>query len=165
MTPESYIDTERCISASQRKPHKRAARAGSAKCETLDLWNAARTIAANATMARSGKAARDLLTGSTITVTSLGALGDLATTPVINYPEVAIVGPNKIIERPVSSRAIAIRRMMHLSSSFDHTSLDGFDAAEFIPIDQAAVENARIAVYRRAADAATNAVVWPLASS
>lgn len=101
--------------------------------ETLDLWNAARTIAANATTARSGKAARDLLTGSTITVTSLGALGGLATTPVINYPEVAIVGPNKIIERPVVIQgAIAIRRMMHLSSSFDHRVVDGFDAAEFI---------------------------------
>ena len=101
--------------------------------ERLDLWNAARTIAANATVARSGKAARDLLTGSTITVTSLGALGGLATTPVINYPEVAIVGPNKIIERPVVMQGtIAIRRMMHLSSSFDHRVVDGFDAAEFI---------------------------------
>ncbi len=83
--------------------------------------------------ARSNKAARDELMGSTITVTSLGKLGGIASTPVINAPEVAIVGVNKAVERPVVlDGAIAIRRIMNLSSSFDHRFVDGFDAAAMI---------------------------------
>ncbi len=83
--------------------------------------------------ARSNKATRDELTGSTITVTSLGKLGGIASTPVINAPEVAIVGVNKAVERPVVlDGAIAIRRIMNLSSSFDHRFVDGFDAAAMI---------------------------------
>ena len=83
--------------------------------------------------ARSNKATRDELTGSTITVTSLGRLGGIASTPVINAPEVAIIGVNKAVERPVvANGAIAVRRIMNLSSSFDHRFVDGFDAAAMI---------------------------------
>ena len=83
--------------------------------------------------ARSNKATREELTGSTITVTSLGRLGGIASTPVINAPEVAIIGVNKAVERPVVvNGAIAIRRIMNLSSSFDHRFVDGFDAAAMI---------------------------------
>jgi 2-oxoisovalerate dehydrogenase E2 component (dihydrolipoyl transacylase) len=83
--------------------------------------------------ARSNKATRDELTGSTITVTSLGRLGGIVSTPVINAPEVAIVGVNKAAERPVvRDGTIAIRRIMNLSSSFDHRFVDGFDAAAMI---------------------------------
>ncbi len=83
--------------------------------------------------ARSNKSSREELTGSTITVTSLGRLGGIASTPVINAPEVAIIGVNKAVERPVVvNGAIAIRRIMNLSSSFDHRFVDGFDAAAMI---------------------------------
>jgi 2-oxoisovalerate dehydrogenase E2 component (dihydrolipoyl transacylase) len=101
--------------------------------EALDLWQAAAELRRLAEAARSGRASRDELTGSTITVTSLGALGGLAATPVINYPEVAIVGVNRMIERPVvRDGQIAIRKMMNLSSSFDHRIVDGWEAAAFI---------------------------------
>jgi len=83
--------------------------------------------------ARNGKATREELTGSTITVTSLGKLGGIASTPVINAPEVAIIGVNKAVERPVVlNGAITVRRIMNLSSSFDHRFVDGFDAAAMI---------------------------------
>ena len=83
--------------------------------------------------ARTGKATRAELGGSTITVTSLGKLGGIASTPVINSPEVAIIGINKAVERPmIVDGAIAVRRMMNLSSSFDHRFVDGFDAAAMI---------------------------------
>lgn len=83
--------------------------------------------------ARNNKATREELTGSTITVTSLGKLGGIASTPVINAPEVAIIGVNKAVERPVvAGGAIAVRRIMNLSSSFDHRFVDGFDAAAMI---------------------------------
>jgi 2-oxoisovalerate dehydrogenase E2 component (dihydrolipoyl transacylase) len=83
--------------------------------------------------ARSGRASRAELSGSTITVTSLGRLGGIASTPVINAPEVAIIGVNKAVERPVVvAGAVAVRRMMNLSSSFDHRFVDGFDAAAMI---------------------------------
>ena len=101
--------------------------------EARDLWNAAAEIARLAQLTRDGKASKDDLSGSTITITSLGALGGLVTTPVINHPEVAIIGPNAIIERPVVHNGhIAVRKMMNLSSSFDHRVVDGFDAAQFI---------------------------------
>jgi 2-oxoisovalerate dehydrogenase E2 component (dihydrolipoyl transacylase) len=83
--------------------------------------------------ARSGRAGRDELTGSTITLTSLGKLGGIVSTPIINAPEVAIIGVNKAVERPVVvDGAVAVRRMMNLSSSFDHRFVDGFDAAAMI---------------------------------
>ena len=83
--------------------------------------------------ARAGRARREELTGSTITVTSLGKLGGIVSTPILNLPEVAIVGVNKAVERVVAlDGKIAIRRMMNLSSSFDHRFVDGFDAAAMI---------------------------------
>lgn len=101
--------------------------------EALDLWQAASEITRLSTAAREGKATRDELTGSTITISSLGPLGEIVATPVINYPEVAIIGVNRIAERPVVRGGnIVIRRMMNLSSSFDHRVVDGSDAARFI---------------------------------
>jgi len=83
--------------------------------------------------ARSNKATRDELVGSTITVTSLGKLGGIASTPVINAPEVAIIGLNKAVDRPVvHDGAVIVRRIMNLSSSFDHRFVDGYDAAAMI---------------------------------
>lgn len=101
--------------------------------ETFDLWGAASEIARLAQAARAGKATREELSGSSLTITSLGPLGGLATTPVINHPEVAIVGPNRIVERPVVvGGVVVVRKMMNLSSSFDHRVVDGWDAAEFV---------------------------------
>ncbi|MGB3835711.1 dihydrolipoamide acetyltransferase family protein [Castellaniella sp.] len=101
--------------------------------ETLDLWSCAAEIARLAEAARQGKAARDELTGSTITITSLGPLGGVVSTPVINHPEVAIVGVNRVIERPVFQEGrVVARKLMNLSSSFDHRVVDGMHAAEFI---------------------------------
>ena len=101
--------------------------------EAIDLWAAATEISRLAGAARDGKASREELTGSTITITSLGALGGIVSTPVINYPEVAIIGVNRIAERPVvRAGQIAIRKMMNLSCSFDHRVVDGWDAAEFV---------------------------------
>jgi 2-oxoisovalerate dehydrogenase E2 component (dihydrolipoyl transacylase) len=101
--------------------------------QMLDLWQAAAEIGRLAEAARSGKAKREDLTGSTITITSLGALGGLAATPVINHPEVAIVGVNRIVEQPVARDGqVVIRKMMNLSSSFDHRIVDGWEAASFI---------------------------------
>jgi len=101
--------------------------------ETLDLWACAAEITRLADAARSGKATRDEFSGSTITLTSLGPLSGISHTPVINHPEVAIVGPNRIIEKPVmlGGRVVA-RKMMNVSSSFDHRVVDGMNAAEFI---------------------------------
>ena len=101
--------------------------------EARDLWDCAAEVSRLAAAARDGSAARDELSGSTITITSLGPLGGVSHFPVINHPEVAIVGPNKIIERPVVRHGqIVVRRMMNLSSAFDHRVVDGYDAAEFI---------------------------------
>ena len=101
--------------------------------EARDPWSNAAEVARLADAARSGKALREELSGSTITITSLGALGGIVTTPVINSPEVAIVGVNKMVERPmVRDGQIAIRKMMNLSSSFDHRVVDGMVAAQFI---------------------------------
>jgi len=101
--------------------------------EARDLWSCAAEVARLAESARSGKIARDELSGSTITITSLGALGGIVSTPVINYPEVAIIGVNRIVERPViRGGAIVPRRIMNLSSSFDHRVVDGQRGAEFV---------------------------------
>ena len=101
--------------------------------EARDLWSCAAEVARLAEAARTGKASREELTGSTITITSLGALGGIVTTPVINYPEVAIVGVNKIVDRPVvRDGAIVVRKIMNLSSSFDHRIVDGLRAASFV---------------------------------
>jgi 2-oxoisovalerate dehydrogenase E2 component (dihydrolipoyl transacylase) len=101
--------------------------------EARDLWDSAAEVARLAAAARDGTASREELSGSTITITSLGPLGGVSHFPVINHPEVAIVGPNKIIERPVvRGGQIVARKMMNLSSAFDHRVVDGYDAAEFI---------------------------------
>jgi 2-oxoisovalerate dehydrogenase E2 component (dihydrolipoyl transacylase) len=101
--------------------------------QAMGLWQAAAEIRRLAARARSNKATREELVGSTITVTSLGKLGGIASTPIINAPEVAIIGLNKAIERPVVHQgAVVVRRIMNLSSSFDHRFVDGYDAAAMI---------------------------------
>ena len=110
--------------------------------EARDLWDCATEIARLAAAARDGKATMEELSGSTITLTSLGPLGGITTTPIINHPEVAIIGPNKMVERPVVRNGqIVVRRMMNLSSSFDHRVVDGYDAAEFIQAVKALLEH------------------------
>jgi 2-oxoisovalerate dehydrogenase E2 component (dihydrolipoyl transacylase) len=109
--------------------------------ETLGLHECAREMRRVSEAARQGVAARDELSGSTITLTSLGALGGVASTPIINRPEVAIVGVNKIVVRPVwRDGAFVPRKVMNLSSSFDHRVVDGHDAATFIQRLRALIE-------------------------
>ena len=101
--------------------------------ESLDIWQCAAEIQRLAQAARNNTAKKDELSGSTITITSLGALGGIAVTPIINYPEVSIIGINKSEERAVVRNGqIVIRRMMNLSSCFDHRFVDGYDAAQMI---------------------------------
>jgi 2-oxoisovalerate dehydrogenase E2 component (dihydrolipoyl transacylase) len=101
--------------------------------EALDLWGCGAELNRLAEAAKKGTATRDELSGSTITITSLGALGGVVTTPIINHPEVAIIGVNKMMVRPVwDGSAFVPRKMMNLSSSFDHRVVDGFDAARFV---------------------------------
>jgi len=101
--------------------------------EARDLWSTAAEITRLADAARTAKARREELGGSTITITSLGALGGIATTPVINHPEVAIVGVNRIVERPMIRGGMVVPRlMMNLSSSFDHRVVDGAVGARFV---------------------------------
>ena len=103
--------------------------------ESCDLWASAAEVGRLAEAARTGKATRDELSGSTITITSLGVLGGIVSTPVINHPEVAIVGVNRMVERPMMrGGAVVPRLMMNLSSSFDHRVVDGLHAAEFIQV-------------------------------
>ena len=103
--------------------------------ETLDLWACAAEVLRLSEATRSGKAAREELSGSTITITSLGALGGIVSTPVINSPEVAIVGVNRMVERPmIRGGAVVARQMMNLSSSFDHRVVDGMHGAEFVQL-------------------------------
>ncbi len=109
--------------------------------ETLSLHECAREMRRVSEAARQGVAAREELSGSTITLTSLGALGGVASTPVVNRPEVAIVGVNKIVVRPVwREGGFVPRRTMNLSSSFDHRVVDGYDAATFIQRVRALIE-------------------------
>lgn len=101
--------------------------------EARDVWDCAIEVSRLANAVRNNSAGKDELSGSTITITSLGALGGIVTTPVINHPEVAIIGVNKLVERPVVKNGqIVVRKMMNLSSSFDHRVVDGYDAAAFI---------------------------------
>lgn len=109
--------------------------------EMHDLWSCAAEIGRLAQLARGGKGRGDELSGSTITITSLGALGGIVTTPIINYPEVAIVGVNRIVQRPVIlDGAVVARKMMNLSSSFDHRVIDGMVAARFVQCMRACLE-------------------------
>ncbi len=106
--------------------------------QSKNIWQLAREIGRLAEAARDGSATSDELSGSTLTVTSLGPLGGVATTPVINRPEVAIIGPNRIIERPMyvtgpdGTERIEKRKLMNISISCDHRVVDGYDAASFI---------------------------------
>jgi 2-oxoisovalerate dehydrogenase E2 component (dihydrolipoyl transacylase) len=101
--------------------------------EARGIWDCASEMNRLAEATRAGTATRDELTGSTITITSLGALGGIVSTPVINHPEVAIVGVNKIAIRPVwNGTQFVPRKMMNLSSSFDHRIVDGWNAATFV---------------------------------
>ena len=98
-----------------------------------NIWQLAMEIARLADAARSGSAKSEELSGSTLTVTSLGPLGGISTTPVINRPEVAIIGPNKIVERPMFvGDTIEARKLMNLSISCDHRVVDGWDAANYV---------------------------------
>ena len=101
--------------------------------EALDLWGCGAEVNRLAEAAKNGTATRDELSGSTITITSLGTMGGVVTTPIINHPEVAIIGVNKMMVRPIwDGSAFIPRKMMNLSSSFDHRVVDGFDAALFV---------------------------------
>jgi 2-oxoisovalerate dehydrogenase E2 component (dihydrolipoyl transacylase) len=101
--------------------------------EARTLWDLADEIKRVSEAARTGKATKEELTGSTITVTSLGKLGGIVSTPIINAPEMGIIGVNKAIERPVVlNGAITVRRIMNLSTSFDHRFVDGYDAAAMV---------------------------------
>jgi 2-oxoisovalerate dehydrogenase E2 component (dihydrolipoyl transacylase) len=101
--------------------------------EARTLWDLSDEIRRVSDAARGGKASREELSGSTITITSLGRMGGIVSTPIINAPEMSIIGVNKAIDRPVVlDGAIAIRRIMNLSSSFDHRFVDGYDAAAMI---------------------------------
>ena len=110
--------------------------------EARDLWDCAGEVARLSEAARTGKVAREELSGSTITITSLGAMGGVVTTPVINHPEVAIIGVNKMQVKPVwDGQEFRPRKMMNLSSSFDHRVVDGWDAAVFVQRIRALMEN------------------------
>jgi 2-oxoisovalerate dehydrogenase E2 component (dihydrolipoyl transacylase) len=102
-------------------------------CEARGLWDCAAEVRRLAEAARNGQATRAELLGSTITITSLGPLGGIVTTPVLNRPEVAIIGVNRQVVRPVWQGAEFVpRTMMNLSSSFDHRVIDGYNAAQFV---------------------------------
>jgi 2-oxoisovalerate dehydrogenase E2 component (dihydrolipoyl transacylase) len=101
--------------------------------EAMDLWQAAREMRRITESARNHSISRDELTDSTFTITSLGRHGGIGATPIINHPEVAILGINKAADRPVVHKGqIAIRRILHVSGSFDHRVVDGADGATFV---------------------------------
>lgn len=111
--------------------------------EALDIWQIASEVKRLADAARDGKASRDELTGSTITITSLGAIGGIVTTPVINHPETAIIGVNKLqtLPRYDAEGRVVPRKIMNLSSSFDHRIVDGYEAAQLVQAMKALLEN------------------------
>ena len=126
--------------------------------QALSLWDLAAEMRRVSEAARTNKATREELGGSTITVTSLGKLGGIASTPIINAPEVAIIGVNRAVERPVVlNGAITIRRMMNLSSSFDHRFVDGYDAAALIQALKERIEHPATDFYRHLARPAVEA--------
>ena len=121
--------------------------------EALDVWALAAELARLAEAARAGRATRAELSGSTITISSLGALGGIVSTPVINRPEVAIVAVNRIALRPVARGGnVVLRQLMNLSSSFDHRVVDGIDAARFVQALVASLRNAQPAALGLPAD-------------
>lgn len=111
-------------------------------CESLDVWKSAEEVARVSQAARNGRASPSELSGSTITITSLGAIGGIATTPIINAPETTIIGINKMQQRPVvKDGAIVVRTMMNLSASFDHRIVDGYDGAQLVQALKRVLEN------------------------
>ena len=109
--------------------------------QTRNVWQLAAEVKRLAEAARTGKAKSEELSGSTLTLSSLGPLGGIAATPVINRPEVAILGPNKVVERPiVRDGQIVIAKMMNMSISCDHRVVDGHDAASFVQAVKKLVE-------------------------
>lgn len=112
------------------------------QAQSKDVWQLADEVRELSALARNGRANKSQLTGSSITITSLGALGGIVTTPVINAPEVGIIGINKAVDRPVvKDGAIVVRRMMNLSVSFDHRFVDGYDAAEMVQYIKGLIEH------------------------
>lgn len=110
--------------------------------EALDIWQSASELSRLSAAAREGSARVDELSGSTVTITSLGAIGGIVTTPVINAPETTIVGINKLQDKPVVYHGeIVVRKMMNLSSSFDHRVVDGYDAALMVQALKRLLEN------------------------
>jgi len=110
--------------------------------EAMDIWQSAAELSRLSEAARGGSARSDELTGSTVTITSLGAIGGIVTTPVINAPETAIIGVNKLQEKPVVHHGeIVVRKIMNLSSSFDHRIVDGYDAALMVQALKRLLEN------------------------
>ncbi|MEO0345178.1 MAG: dihydrolipoamide acetyltransferase family protein [Pseudomonadota bacterium] len=112
------------------------------QAQAKDVWQLASEVRELSELARNGKATKAQLTGSSITITSLGALGGIVTTPVINAPEVGIIGVNKAVDRPVViDGQITIRTMMNLSVSFDHRFVDGYDAADMVRVIKGYIEH------------------------
>ena len=112
------------------------------QAQAKSLWQLATEVAELSELARNGKASKEQLTGSSITITSLGPLGGIVTTPVINAPEVGIIGVNKAVERPVVvDGQITVRTMMNLSVSFDHRFVDGYDAADMVRVIKGYIEH------------------------
>ncbi|MDB5423988.1 MAG: branched-chain alpha-keto acid dehydrogenase subunit [Phenylobacterium sp.] len=110
--------------------------------EARDLWDIAAEITRLSAAARDGSAKAAELSGSTITLSSLGTLGGVTSSPIVNWPEVAIVAPNRIVERPmVRDGMVAVRKMMNFSMSFDHRVVDGYDAALFMQQLKGALEH------------------------
>jgi 2-oxoisovalerate dehydrogenase E2 component (dihydrolipoyl transacylase) len=110
--------------------------------ESLDVWQCAAQLSDLSKTTRAGKAKGEQLSGSTITITSLGAIGGIASTPIINAPETTIIGINKMQERAVVRNGqIVVRKMMNLSASFDHRIVDGFDGAQLIQALKRLLEN------------------------
>jgi 2-oxoisovalerate dehydrogenase E2 component (dihydrolipoyl transacylase) len=137
----AHYDAERGVLLRHRRVHLGIATQSSdglkvpvvRDAHALNLWELSQQIQGVAAAVRNNSASREQLTGSTITLTSLGRLGGIASTPIINAPEVAIIGVNKAVQRPmVQQGSVAIRLMMNLSSSFDHRFVDGYDAAGLI---------------------------------
>ena len=115
-----------------RLRHRRGSRCRWCAMRRMSLWELAAEMRRVTEAARTNKATREELTGSTITVTSLGKLGGIVSTPIINAPEVAIIGVNRAVEAGGRWRLDHVCRMMNLSSSFDHRFVDGYDAAALI---------------------------------
>ena len=113
------------------------------QAQSMDVWQMAGDIRDKSEAARTGRAKKDDLSGSTITITSLGAVGGIVTTPILNPPETSIIGVNKMTDKLVQTAngTLETRKVMNLSSSFDHRIVDGYDAAMFIQKIKSLIEH------------------------